>query len=80
MQYVIDFIEWITEAITSLWDLLVGIVENTIMLVEYIGIAAEVAYTAVASLPDWLKAFGTITIVVSILYMILGRTSGGTKE
>lgn len=80
MQYIINFIDWITNTITSLWDLLVGLIENLILLVEYIGIAAELAFNIIGTLPDWLQAFGFITITVSILYMILGRNTGGTKE
>lgn len=80
MNYIINFIDWITDTVTSLWDLLVGIIENLILLVEYIGLAAEIAFGVVASLPDWLQAFGLITITVLILYMILGRNAGGSKD
>ena len=50
------------------------------MLVEYIGLASTTAYNLVASLPTWLQAFATATILVSILYLILGRETGGNSE
>lgn len=80
MQYIIDFVDFIYNTVTSLWDMLVGFVQNLILLLQYLGVVANICYTFIATMPGWLQAFGTVTILVSVLYMILGRSSGGTKE
>ena len=79
MNYIIDFIDWLYNTITSIFDFFIGFIENTIMLVEYLGIVANICYSTIATMPVWLQAFATITVVVSVLYMILGRTGGGSK-
>lgn len=48
--------------------------------VKYIGSGATLAYNLVASLPTWLQAFGSATILISVLYLILGRETGGNKN
>ena len=57
-----------------------GFIDNLVQLFKYIGLAATTAYNLVASLPPWLQAFGTATVLVSVLFMILGRTTGGSKS
>lgn len=80
MQFIIDFIDFIINTITTVWDFFMGIIENLIMLVKYLGIVAKLCYSTLATMPTWLQAFGTLTIVVSILFVILGRETGGSKE
>lgn len=80
MQYIIDFVDFIYNTIMSLWDMLVSFIQNLVLLLEYLGVVASICYSAIATMPSWLQAFGTVTIIVSVLYMILGRSSGGTKE
>lgn len=80
MQYIIDFVDFIYNTVTSLWDMLVGFVQNLILLLQYLGVVANICYSAIATMPGWLQVFGTVTVIVSVLYMILGRSSGGTKE
>lgn len=80
MQYIIDFVDFIYNTITSLLDMLVGFVQNLILLLQYLGVVANICYSTIATMPSWLQTFGTVTIIVSVLYMILGRNSGGTKE
>ena len=77
MDFLFSFVDFITNTINSVWSFFTGIVDNTILLLKYIGVASRMAYQLVDTLPAWLKAFGTVTVIVSILYMILGRNTGG---
>lgn len=79
MQFLIDFIDWIKNLIDTVVDFASGLIDNFVLLFKYIGIAAELAYKLVDTLPDWLKVFGTVTVVVSVVFMILGRETGGDK-
>lgn len=80
MKFIVSFIDFITNAIRTVWGFFESIVENLIMLFKYIGVVANLCYEMISSIPVWLQAFAVITIVVSILYIILGRNTGGSKE
>lgn len=72
------------EAILNAFDTVFGIVgdffSSLFQFVKYIGVGAGLAYNLVSSLPTWLQAFGTATVLISILYLILGRQTGGNKN
>ena len=80
MEFLTDFIDGLTGIIESVWQFFTGFIDNIVMLFEYIGIASSTAYNLVASLPTWLQAFGTVTVLVSVIFMILGRETGGDKS
>lgn len=80
MQFFLDFIDWITNFFTSIWDFFTGFLDKMLIFFDYIGYAATLCYEFVASFPVWLQAFGILTIVISILFMVLGRDTGGKKE
>ena len=66
--------------ISGLWDFFGGLIQNFIQFFEYIGTAAKLAYNLVNSLPAWLSAFGLATVLISVIFMILGRSTGGQKS
>lgn len=80
MEFIQDFINSLSEKVTAVFDFFENLLDNTLLLFEYIGVASKNAYALVDSLPTWLQAFGLITILVSILFTILGRTTGGAKN
>lgn len=71
-----QFFDWIQNIITTLWDFVTSFFDNMALLVKYIGSAVTLAYSAIATMPSWLQVFGFITIAVSVIYLILGRTGG----
>lgn len=79
MEFFTNFIDWFKNIIDTVWGFLTGFIENLVLLFKYIGIAANLAYQLIAGLPDWLQVFGTVTILVSVIFMILGRETGGDK-
>lgn len=80
MESILQFIESISSTIDSVMNFFKQLVNNLVMLGQYIGLAASTSYNLVASLPTWLQAFGTATILISILYLIVGRSTGGDKS
>lgn len=80
MQAIIDAFNWIIDTIKTLMEFVTSFFSNLGMLAKYIGLVATMCYDLVATLPPWLQAFGTLTILVCVLYMILGRQTGGQKE
>lgn len=80
MESILQFIESISSTVDSVMNFFKQLVNNLVMLGQYIGLASSTAYNLVASLPTWLQAFGTATILISILYLIVGRSTGGDKS
>lgn len=80
MEFLTNFIDSFTSIIQSVWNFFSGIVNNVVMLGKYIGLAATTAYNLIASLPTWLQAIASATILIAILYMILGREAGGDSD
>lgn len=64
----------------AVWDFVTGLIDNFIQFFEYIGTAAKLAYNLVGSLPTWLSAFGLATVLISVIFMVLGRQTGGKKS
>lgn len=77
MQFLIDAFDFIINTIKSVWDFFTSILTNTAKMLDYIKVVSDIAYGLIASLPSWLVSFATITIFISILYLILNRESGG---
>lgn len=80
MEYIVSFFEWLGDAFSSLWEFLSSTVENLIIFVKYLANAVSLAYEIVATLPTWLHGFAIITILVSLVYLIVGRSTGGDKS
>lgn len=80
MQFITDFIDSISSMLQGVWDFFGGIINNVVMLGKYIGLAATTSYNLIATLPTWLQAIATATILIAILYMILGRQAGGSSD
>lgn len=74
------FFNWLINFINQIWDFITDSIERLILLVKYVGLASEVAFNMVFSMPSWLQTFGMITITVSIIYIVLGRQTGGKKQ
>lgn len=70
----------ILDAFNSFFGIIGDFFTSLFQFVKYIGVGAGLAYNLVASLPTWLQAFGSATILISILYLILGRQTGGNKN
>ena len=79
MKWLVDALSWIVNLFKTIWSFFLGLIDNLIMLVGYIGDALRLAYNMVDSLPDWLKVFALLTLTVTVLYLVLGRNTGGSQ-
>lgn len=79
MKAIVEGFQWLIDTITAVFDFFTDFVKNMILFFQYLGNAAASAYTLITYLPPWLQAFGTICIFTSVLYLILGRSTGGKK-
>ncbi len=80
MQFLIDFVDSISSMFQGIWDFFTGLIDNFLQFFEYIGVAGKLAFNMAGSLPTWLSAFALPTILISIIFMVLGRQTGGSKS
>ena len=80
MDAILDFFNWFSEVITSVFDWFSDFLDNLMNLFVYLGHVVTMTGSIIIALPTWLQVFGTITVTVSIIYVILGRSSGGKKS
>lgn len=73
MQAIFDFI-------ASIWDFFTGLIENFLLVFKYIAAVSNLSKELILFMPSWLQVFGMITLTVSVLYLLLGRSTGGQKE
>lgn len=77
MKWLINFFKWFKDLIITVYEFFVNSVDNIKKMAELVADAVTDAYSFVDQLPWYLKSFATITIVVSVVYMFIGRDSGG---
>ena len=70
----------IVDTIASIWGFFTGLIENFILFFKYLVAVLIVCTDLITKIPSWLQMFAIITLTVSILYLILGRSTGGQKE
>lgn len=80
MEYILNFVDWMKNLFETIFGFFTGFLDKLTLAFQYIKLAGNVAYDMIDSLPDFLKVFATITIVISVLYIVLGRETGGVKE
>lgn len=79
MQFIADSFAWLIDIFRNIWEFITGLIDSLLLLFDYVGMVANMCYSIIDGMPSWLKVFGTITIVVSVLYLIVGRQTGGEK-
>lgn len=65
----IDFIQ-------TVFKILGNVLQQIVYLIKYILQAINISTSFIATLPAWLSVFATITVSISVLYILLGRSTG----
>lgn len=77
MKAIIEGFQWLIDTITTLFDFVADFISNLFSFFQYLMLSVGGATQLVLTLPYWLQGFGTITITVIVIYMIVGRRAGG---
>lgn len=73
------FFDWLVNTITSLVEFLWTIVKGLIQLISLIPTAVNMLTSSIGILPSLLVGFATATITISVIFILVGRNSGGQK-
>lgn len=76
MKGIIDGITWLISTIKMLIDFVFNAISSLISLFTYLGTIVNIVTTTLLTLPDWLIAFGSISLSICVLYIVLGRQGG----
>ena len=69
----LEFLSSISTGITTLLSFLGAQVANFFALLQMFALGSSFLVTCIAFLPPAIVAFGTITITISIVFLIVGR-------
>lgn len=81
-----DWLDSIGEFFSSLWDGIVAVfnflIDFVTGIIDLLSMAAEATITlteSISSLPEILVAFATGTVTVVVIFLIVGRSHGGSE-
>lgn len=73
----LDFVDWITGIVESLFSFLGTLIDGLLNLIRALPTAISMLTSSVGYLPSTLAAFATLTITICVVFIILGREGGG---
>lgn len=79
MKAIVSGIKWIISFFKEIWEFLESLISGLILAFRYLFIIVELAIKTIGNLPDWLQAFGIITISITAMYFVIGRQAGKTE-
>lgn len=77
MTYIIDFLKELGSFFQTLIDMVVNLIQQLLTFVMLIPVGVNMLITSVGYLPSILIVFATLSITVSVIYLVLGRGQGG---
>lgn len=77
MNYIIDFLKELGSFFQTLIDIVVNLIQQLITFVMLIPVGVNMLITSVGYLPSILIVFATLSITISVIYLVLGRGQGG---
>lgn len=77
MTYIIDFLKELGSFFQTLIDMVVNLVQQLLTFIMLIPVGVNMLITSVGYLPSILIVFATLSITVSVIYLVLGRGQGG---
>lgn len=77
MSYIIDFLKELGEFFRTALDMAVNFIQQLLTFIKLIPVGVNMLVTSVGYLPSILIVFATLSITVSVIYLVLGRGQGG---
>lgn len=77
MSYIIDFLKELGQFFQTFLDMAVNFIQQLLTFIKLIPVGVTMLVTSVGYLPSILIVFATLSITVSVIYLVLGRGQGG---
>ena len=78
LQTLANFFQWFWDILTSIYNLVGSLVKGLLNLIKALPSIISTATNAIGYLPSVLIVFATLTITISVVYLIVGRDTGGS--
>ena len=79
MKAVAQGFNWLIDFFKNLYEFLMTMISGLILAFRYLYKMMGLAIDLILELPDWLQAFGIITISITVMYFVIGRNAGKTE-
>lgn len=76
MSAVINGFSWLINFFKSIIDMLMFAIKSIITMFEILISIVDIVFGLLNTLPYWLTSFISITLMISIVYIIVGRNAG----
>lgn len=76
MEAISQGFQWLIDTITQIWEFFMSMLSGIMLAFRYLFVIMELAIQTIGNLPDWLQAFGIITISITVMYFVIGREAG----
>ena len=77
MSYIINFLQELGQLFETALDMAVNFIQQLVTFIKLIPVGVTMLVTSVGYLPSILIVFATLSITVSVIYLVLGRGQGG---
>lgn len=77
LDSIINGFNWFVDTFQSIWNFITSLFSGLVSMLQMIPQVVSMVTGTIGYLPSVLAVFATLTITVSVLYLILGRNSGG---
>ena len=80
MKGIINAFEWLIDFFKSIFSFFSNFLKSIINLFDYLLAVIDIVKDVLATLPSWILPFFTISLAIIILFQILNRPQGRSKE
>ena len=80
MDAIIDGFNWLIDFFKTIFDFISNIFSTITMAFQYISTIVKLCYKTITTLPNYLQAFGLITISICAIFLVINRNPGKSKE
>lgn len=79
MKGILNLLKFISTVIGTVFGSLVAIIKYTGVAIKYIITTFNLALNMVNEMPEWIQFSMLITIIISVVYTIIGRAKGRSE-
>lgn len=76
MKGILNLIKFIATVVSTVYGTLTATIKYTGVAIKYIITSFNLAMNMVNEMPNWIQFAMIITILISVVYTIIGRTKG----
>lgn len=76
MEALVDAFEWIIEFFKTVWGFIQNIFSAITVAFDIIARIITMSFEYILTFPVWIQGFLIVTITISVVYFIVGRSAG----